>query len=338
MATYNDFFMRPNLTTTPYGSVPSSPPLTSSPDIIPQQGTSPIGNFQTVLATDTSYGQDIGQDLLLQQNNLIYVRAKNGSAGAQTGTINLFYVPSAIINWPSQWVHNQLSTDQGASSAKISAANAGDVAVGDHPFQWTPQPPPAGSDHYCLISQVVTPTTPNAIPGQNQPMTYEDMATLVSSDLGIGWRNVALVDGSTPTWTYNTMLTVPSNNPTAAVVHVYLACNVPVNTAVAFACSTLDGTSAPITIPQTTVTVPNQISGVTVTLQPGFSGSIAVSFFANGQTLSSGQGLTLEAAYEAPQHLANKFVHHRHRARLANAVGIQPQNPVYLGNMSFVAR
>ncbi|HEV3157636.1 MAG TPA: hypothetical protein VGZ00_09860 [Candidatus Baltobacteraceae bacterium] len=331
--TYGDFFMRPNLAT-PYGQVPALPPLMTSPDIIPQ--TAPLANFQTALATSTSYGQDIGKNLNLGQNNLIYVRAKNAHSGAQSGTIALYYAPSAVINWPSQWVNNKLKTDQGNISTTISATAMGAISVGANPFQWVPQTPPAGSDHYCLFSQIMTPTTPNPIPGQNVPMTYENMATLVATDLGIAWRNVTLVENSLPTWNYQTMLTVPSSTPTAEVVHVYLACNnIPVGGTIQFTCSSTDKTSGPISIPPTPITDPNQISGVTVTLQPGFSGSITVSYWSNGKTPVSGANILLEASLEAGGYpKLQRLVRPNFRARFAKA-NITPTLPIYLGNFLY---
>lgn len=336
--------MRPNLTS-PLGQIPSTDPLSLCPDIIPA-GTRPTVNFQQVYSTPSSYNSDPGQSVVLGENNYIYVRTNNGATGAETGTVYLYYVPAQVINWPSQWASNQLLTDQVNSQGKnlpyldLSAATNGEVSVGQGVFQWIPQPPPPGSDHYCLISRIVTADTPNPIPGQDQPMTYEDMVTIIRNDLGFGWRNVVLIDdGGAPTWNYQTMLTVPSN-VTAEVVHVYLACNnMPVGGMMSFTASTSDGSSALVAIPQTSIADSNQISGVTVTLQPGYSASITVSYWANGTTAQSGSSIALEASIESDgnQNLA-RLANPKHVERLSVGLGITPTLPVYLGQDNFSYR
>jgi hypothetical protein len=341
MATYTDLFMRPNLTS-PQGQTPSQSPVTSCPDIIPA-GTSPTANFQTVYSSASSYASDPGQSVVLGTNNYIYVRANNGWSGAETGQVYLYYVPAQVINWPSEWAGNQLLTDQVNSQGQnlpylaLNAQTTGQIVVGGGVFQWIPQPPPPGSDHYCLISQITTANTPNPIPGQSTPMTYEDMATIVANDLGFGWRNVVLIDnGDAPTWSYQTMLTVPSN-VTAEVVHVYLACNnMATGGAMAFTASTTAGSSAPVTIPQTTINDANQISGVTVTLQPGYSASITVSYWSNNTTSPSGASIALEASIESGGNpgLA-ALVNPQHVRRLSKANGITPTLPVYIGQDNF---
>lgn len=334
MTEYGDLFMRPNLTS-PLGQVPSVGPVTSCPDIIPA-GTTPTANYQTVYATSQSYASDPGGSVFLGQNNYIYVRARNNWNGAETGQISLYYVPAQVINWPSQWANNKLLTDQGQSFTTVSAAAQGDVVVGANVFQWIPQPPPPGSDHYCLISQIVTPNNPNPIPGQTTPMTYEDMANIVANDLGFGWRNVVLVSGNPPTWVYQTQLTVPTT-VSAEVVHVYLACNnMPVGGAMSFTASTSQGSSQLVAIPQTSISDPNQISGLTVTLQPGYSASISVNYWANGTTPTSGANIALEASIESGGN-ANlaALAQPAHVKRLAAGQGITPTLPVYLGQDSF---
>jgi hypothetical protein len=341
MASYTDLFMRPNLTS-PQGQTPSQTPVTSCPDIIPA-GTSPTTNFQQVYSSPSSYSSDPGQSVVLGENNYIYVRANNGATGAESGQVYLYYVPAQVINWPSEWAKNQLLTDQVDSQGQnlpylaLSAQTSGEIVVGQGVFQWIPQPPPPGSDHYCLISQITTASTPNPILGQTTPMTYEDMATIVANDLGFGWRNVVLInDGGAPTWNYQTMLTVPSN-VTAEVVHVYLACNnMAVGGAMAFTASTTAGSSAPVSMAQTTITDANQISGVTVTLQPGYSASITVSYWSNGTTSANNSSIALEASIESGGNPGlQALVRPQHVQRLSKAFGITPTQPVYLGQDNF---
>ncbi|HWW61566.1 MAG TPA: hypothetical protein VN181_09375 [Thermoanaerobaculia bacterium] len=300
MTAYTDFAFRPNLTS-PEGQVPSSPPVCTSPDIIPA-GNTATANFQSVFSTSQSWASDPGQNVTQGQVNYIYVRSKNFGGANNSGQVYLYYAPCAVINWPFQWISNQIPIPSDTSNplyaSSIQAATNGAIAVASQPFQWTPSALPAGSDHYCLFSQVTTAATPNPIPGSTS-MTAEDMATIVAGDLGIGWRNVAMVTGNPPTWNYQTMLTLPANAQ-ATQIQVLMQCTqMPTGGAIAFTCSSADGTSAPIVLPQTSISNPNQVSGVNVTLQPGFSGSITASYWANGTSAPAGSGISLHA--ETPQ-------------------------------------
>lgn len=340
MSTYNDFFMRPNFST-PEGQVPTTGVPYTSPDIIPY-GTSPQSGYQQFFATPANWAKDLGQSIAFNQQNLIYLRAKNFAAGANSGTAYLYYSPSSVINWPSNWVNNQILVQPGDSNTPpvyttgLSAQSNRGIAVANQPFVWVPNtPPPPGSSHYCLISRIVTAANPNPLPAHSQG-TYADMVSLVHNSPGYGWRNVHLVDANAPDWTYQTMLTVP-DTATAEEVHIYLACvNIPVGAAIAFSCSTLEKTSGPIQLAETIVTDPNMIAGVTVTLQPGFSGSIGVSYWTNGTTIQGTGGVYLEAALEADgASPMARYSTPELQERLRAAVGITPTMPVYLGQNTF---
>lgn len=345
MSAYNDFAFRPNLTD-PEGQTPSAPPLTSSPDIWPN-GPNPIANFKTVLASPSSWSSDPGQNVQQGFNNIIYVRAKNFGGPNNTGQVYLYYAPSGIISWPSQWANNKLLTDQpdpqhpngpNLNYLQVSAATTGAIAVGNGAFLWNPAPPPPGSNHYCLFSQVVTAQTPNPIPGANQPMTAEDMATIVANDLGIGWRNIALiVQADQPTWSYSSELTLPPNSPSPLTVQVNLACtNMAVGGAMAFTCSSLDLTSVPIVLPKTTIQNPNQVSGITTVLQPGFTGSVTVNYWQGSQPNPSGANIAIQAFTPAATPTMQALVSKKHMEHLRNfAVGIPIQPVVSLGQMTY---
>jgi hypothetical protein len=346
MPAYTDFAFRPNLSD-PEGQTPSAPPITSCPDIWPA-GTQPIANFQTVLASSSSWSSDPGQNIKQGFNNVIYARSKNFGGANNTGKVYIYYAPSAVISWPSQWAGNQLLTDQvnpanpngpNLNYLTLNAAATGNIAVGNGAFLWTPAPPPPGSDHYCLFSQVVTAANPNPIPGANQPMTSEDMATIVANDLGIGWRNVSLiVQADQPTWSYSSNLSVPANSPAPVTVQVVLACNkMATGGAMAFNCSSLNGTSVPITLPKTPIQNANQVSGITTTLQPGFNGSITVYYWQEqaGQS-PSGSNIAIQALTPATTPKMKALVNRRHMEHLkANALGIPIQEVVALGEMNY---
>jgi hypothetical protein len=342
ITTYNDIFMRPNLTD-PVGQIPSAPPVTDCPDII-CAGQTPIANFQTVLASTASWNQSYPANLSQGLPNYIYVRGMNNYSGAQTGQVYLYYMPNSIINWPNQWVSNQIPTTRDKSDpdywyANLTAAASGDVVVGDAPFLWVPGPVPSGSDHYCLIAQVVTSEHPNPIPGATS-VTYEDMGTLVANNPAFGWRNTVLLNANAPNQTFNTTLTIPESVGTTQTVNLYVACSgIPAGYSVGFTCSATDANGNPITLPETTVTAPNQTIGVTAPLAPGFEAVVTLEIWGNAQ-MSSGSGFSLEAAYNPSTTLeeGHPLYNEAFIARLtgADTLGITPTTPVYLGSMQYL--
>jgi len=340
MSQYPDLFFRPNLSST--GQIPADGPLTTCPDIIIGDVT-PIPNFQTALATPDSYAQDYGNSVQLGMDNYFYVRGKNGGASSVTRQISMYYMPNAVINWPIQWFQNNLLTASGGKSVTVTDLPAGAIGVGSEALIWRQvPPPPAGSDHYCLMSYATDPANPKPIPGTNG-MTYEDMGALITNDLSFGWKNIVLVDVGAPTWTYNQMLTVPASTPEAKTVHIYVSCTGFQGASVSFQSSSQEGSSGPIALPQTTITSPNIILGTTVTLQPGFSSSITVNFWSNGITPQTGSTIDLEAAYDpdgdAELASAKKrgLVNTRFKEAMSLGVGITPSNPIYLGRVRYKA-
>ena len=104
---YNDLFVRDALDDN--GTIPySGATACSSPDIIPAQ--------QQVLSAATlinTYPQNpTNTNINTQQINNIYVRAKNLSSSAASGTISLYWAQSSLILTPSQWVTNQAALER----------------------------------------------------------------------------------------------------------------------------------------------------------------------------------------------------------------------------------
>ncbi|HLJ86191.1 MAG TPA: hypothetical protein VKZ53_05170 [Candidatus Angelobacter sp.] len=344
MPAYNDFAFRPNLTD-PEGVTPSAPPVYTSPDIWPN-GPTPLPNYQTVLTQN--WNSDAGQQIQQGVNNIVYVRCKNFGGANNNGKVYLYWAPSAVINWPSQWANNKLLTDQqdpnhpgsGLNYLEVSASNTGNIAVGKGAFLWTPGPPPSGSDHYCLFSQVVTAKTPNPIPGADQPMTAEDMATIVANDLGIGWRNTVMIHPTDqPDWQYSSLLTYPSDAPQPVSVQVVLQCTNMTGGSMGFTCSSSDLTSNPIALAKTPITNPNQVSGVATTLSPGFSGSITVSYWHGSQPNPSGAGIALKVLAQATTEKMRALVSRKYMDRLRNTMSnLEIQEVVSLGQMNYVMK
>ncbi len=270
--TFNGVYMRPNLQST--GTVPASGPLSSSPDIW-IAGTRPVPNFQTALATQSSYATDPGNNVQEHADNYIYLRAVNGTSSPQTKTIQVYFAPSGVIQWPSYWEPNVLLTDQGNQSANIANLAPGAVGVGDQTFIWpNVPPPPAGSDHYCLIAQVNDAQNSNPAPSVD---TVLDLGALIQSNLGFGWRNTNLVPGAQPSFEFSQNLTIPLNVPGIENYTISVAPVGWVGFHVSMTCSQADANGQPIVLTTTKIVQDGAgLAAPVCPLAPGFNASLNV--------------------------------------------------------------
>lgn len=292
MATYNDLYFRTNLQAN--GTVPQPLPASASPDIIPY-GTLPVADPTTFFSGN--YNQDVGKDVLLNEQNFIYARMMNLSGAAADGSVSLYYSPASLLLWPSVWMTNQLKTSDGSTSVPVSAASQG-IAVTNNPFTWTPSAPNPG-DHYCLISQVITSAHPNILP-PNPPLTSMDqLANFVCSNPQIGWRNVqTITDPNAPLWQQTVNYT---QGATTCQVYIFLQCTgVTPGMSVGFECAT-PGPTPMISMPPTVITTnQTQTLGIYTTVPANFSSNITYSLYTNGYK-DQGGSITLQAIYVASQ-------------------------------------
>jgi hypothetical protein len=288
MANYNDLFLRDNTSDT--GSIPANPPVSTSPDIIPY-GTSPVTDPTTFFTGN--YGSDVGQDLIANAQNYLYMRAKNLAAGAESGTVSLYYSKASLLLYPSLWQSNILQTSDGATSVPISASTTGAIAVATNPFTWVPQA--ISGDHYCLIGRIVTATNPNPIPATGN---IQDFATYIANNRGMGWRNVAITTAGSPTFTQNVNY---DQGTQGGAMSVLITCtNVPVGAQVSFSSGT-PGPTPPVNLPQTTVTNAGSfIAGVSTTIPANWTSNISYSYWANGTTPLPGWSIALSVVYFVP--------------------------------------
>jgi hypothetical protein len=285
---YTDIFLRENLADT--GTVPAPPPMAQSPDIIPS-GLSPVSDPGSFFSKN--YNQDVGQNLIANAQNYIYMRGKNLMNGPETGTLSLYYSPASLILYPSMWQKNKLSTSSGVTAVPVSAQNLGDIVVGADPFAWTPQMPSPG-DHFCLIGQVVTPSNPNPIPATG---AISDFSKWVAENRGIGWRNVVVVDTGSPTITQS----VPYAQGTEAG-GMYVAIQgkgIPAGAQVSFSCGT-PGPNPLINMKPYTATGTDFLVGIPTNIPANFSSSISYSYYANNTTPLPGWSLSISVFYFAP--------------------------------------
>ena len=207
MANYENVFMRPNLTNS--GTTPATGTLSSCPDIW-ISGTSPLVNYQNVLATDENYASECTTGVTAGMSNYIYVRAKNGGSEKVTRNVSLYYAQSNAIQWPSKWKGNLIGTDLDPSGkVMLNDIEPGKIAVCDRPFVWTDTPKPDNGTHFCLIAQINDDKDSNPFPDVSSAL---DMSALVSNNLQWGWRNIQTFDsGSVIESSYTVDLTVPDD-------------------------------------------------------------------------------------------------------------------------------
>jgi hypothetical protein len=292
---FNGTYMRPNSGNT--GATPAGGPYSASPDIW-FSGSTPIANYQTALATDSSYATSSDNNIYSGQTNIIYVRGKNGATSDKTNTVQLYYAPSGIINSPSQWQNNVIKTDSGGTYGNISGLAPGIVGVCDATFLWTNvTPPPPGSDHYCVFAQFNDANNSNPFPSVD---TALDMGALIMNNLGWGWRNTSMIS-ATPGWQYTVPLNIPSDYPTTNAYSIYISPTGYVGWDAEFYSSRTDSQGNPIKLGRTKITQDGILMGVaSAILDPGYESLMTINLYSpNGQRPPSGASVPMTVNYVA---------------------------------------
>lgn len=345
-------YMRPNQGN--QGTIPAGAPLCSCPDIW-IAGLNPVANFQTALATSQSYATQSANTITKGGPNYIYVRGKNGSTIPRTTKVMLYGLPCAVIQWPAEWAKYAIPTDIDHPDGKppiydssIVNLAAGSIGVAANTFVWAnPQNPPAGSDHYCLITWLDNDSNPFP-----NVFSQLDMSALVTNNLQFGWRNVGLADGTAPTVQISTQLIIPDDVTPGSREYSLQVTNsgFPPNTdntgwTISLSCSQTDDKGNPITINNAAMPDINRFIGVRCWLSPGYSATITVNLYRNrGPAAPSTASLEVEPAYysdgsskELQEALDRGLVdfalsHAVHQAyRGTSANGIRPRPLVLLG-------
>jgi len=319
MATYTDLFVRSNLSDD--GTIPRTGAQSSSPDIIPW-GMTPQANPQTFFAGN--YSSDVGNPLVVGAQNYLYVRAKNLGANASTGTVKLFWAPSSLLLYPSQWQGNAMTTSGGASSSQMTNVAKNAIGVTTDPFTWKPVDPPSGQ-HYCCVAQVATPANPNAIPATG---SITDFAAWVAGAGGIGWRNVAVVDAGAPTLSSNY---VYNQGVTGATVQFQLTVNgAPAGSSVSFSSGTpTTPGGSPVGIPKSSITTPPGtpfVIGTSATIPANWQTTFTINYWAGGPPLPNWSVTLLGLIIVTGENGVERLVHLAHP--LAH-FGIQPHHIHY---------
>lgn len=286
IATYNQgIYLRPNQSNT--GTVPAGSPLCACPDIWIAQ--TPVNGSS--LTTAASYATQSNASITQGTANYLYVRGKNGATVPTTTKVMLYGVPCAVIQWPSNWANFAIPTDQDHpdgtppiyASSMVNLA-PGSIGVAADTFVWAnPQQPPAGSDHYCLITWLNNANNPFP-----DVFTQLDMSALVTNNLQFGWRNVSMQSAQSPTISITTQLTIPDDLSPGSREYSLLVTNLgfPANTdgtgwTLSLSCSRLDSKGTPISINNANMPAVNSFIGPKCWLEPGFSASVTVTLNRN---------------------------------------------------------
>jgi hypothetical protein len=297
MTQFKDFFLRPNLGST--GTIPAQGSITQCPDIW-LAGTEAISDPATTLASDKSYAKASSSDVVLNADNYIYLRGKNGADNTVSKRMELYYAPCGVINWPSKWVENKLKTGDGSDYVEVNNVASGNVAAGNKAFIWkNVTRPPQGSDHYCIFANVNDAQNSHPVPGSSG-FGKINMAEVVKNDLCLGWRNIHLVDKGID-MTFHTSIEIDNAPGAGGTYNLYLKCPKEFNgTSVAFSANKADSHGGKIELFKTKVEAGDvpAIYGVEVELDQGFNAQIQINLWFNGVNVPSGYEITMEAGFQ----------------------------------------
>ncbi|PPQ82610.1 hypothetical protein CVT25_007124 [Psilocybe cyanescens] len=284
---------------------PRTTSVYSSPDIQPI-GTAPRSDVETLLGgananTDWSAANAVG--ISQGAPNYIYLRGNCTLGNNYPIQMRLFLISNNLILYPS--LYSQFSVtdfdddgDPFVAIRNITSTSANSFNVLDLPFDLlNPQPPPPGSDHYCLVAETRSPTDDNPDPDWPHEDTgafasATGLDTWLASTPTVCWRNVAYRAGGAQL-ICTCIVNIPAGvYPSSAQWTLEVdAENAPVGSAWRL---TGSGTAIPgvdIGFAQTTITAPNMTQGCHFTGLPstGYTFSVVLQWFAEG--LAPGAGM-----------------------------------------------
>jgi len=262
MATYNGIFTRSALGQS--NIVPRSGAQSNSPDIIPYGTNVPPKDAQIFFKEN--YNQDVGQALLGEQTNNIYLRGKNFSTTTISDDVDgkrpqLYWTKASLLSYPDKWTE---LTQTGSHQPVSMTAGPGEIGVISEPLLWVPDN--ISADHYCMIATVPSPGYDNAKP---TTLKIADFASWVAKSGGVAWRNVTLINSTTLTLTGERLFYEQGED--ASTINFYIKCyNVPIGTKVSFY-APVSGPTPPIRLEPTIVsTYPSFSSGIECEVPAGY--------------------------------------------------------------------
>ncbi|HEX8527665.1 hypothetical protein, partial [Allosphingosinicella sp.] len=182
----------------------------------------------------------IGVPVTSGQINNIYIRCKNISSSAMTGTVQLYYCNSSFLLTPASWnpvstpgtAVTMVSVDQGSSTTIPPAADTETgIAIVQAPFQISGVPANA---HYCFLSFANNKGIPVTV-----PVSFASNAALqywFRQNPNISFRNIVI--GVPNTATVITFHTFGNINPiTNTMIITMTGTNLPANTTWGASCN-----------------------------------------------------------------------------------------------------
>ncbi len=290
---WQGLYLRPNPKS--QGTVPASSPLNQCPDIW-CAGTTAVANYQTSLASDTSY-QSKSQFLYRQDTNILYVRARNGGAQTVSASVTLYFVSKQYLNSPSAW--RLVLTDHGRTQGSILDVAPGQIGVCDQTFVLPV--PKQDDDGWCLVAQFDDLDNGNPFPPVE---TVLDMDGLVQNDLGWGRVDVEpsmnLDDDPNkyPIWSYTQPLVIPDDVP-AAYYDLSIAPSRFVGWNAGFYAARTDDQGAAIKLTPTSVTKEGMVfTQSRVYLRPGFRTLLTVKMVSRSADATATAGASVPFSFK----------------------------------------
>ena len=285
---WTDVLIRTNFSDS--GKVPTSGSASHSPDIVPN-GITLINDPVTYLTSDDNWMKDVGKNIEQSRQNFIYMRGINLHDGPRKGRFYLYYAPSSILLYPSEWKDNQLKTSSGQGYIEFDATEKDQRVATNQPFTWIPV---AVSGHYCMIGRIYTEENPNPIP---ETGGITDFTKWILNHPNMAWRNVSMVSKDLPT--YTKVVPYAQGDEGHDMELGIKWTNLPIGSYIAFSCGTPLPNGESIELPKTKITTTSGRLTIPAYVNKDWVTQVAYSYWSNGQTPTEGFKITFEGFYTA---------------------------------------
>lgn len=185
---YMDVMVRDTLSD--FGQAQVSGNVCRSPDIVPMGLDAPADPVEEL---KDQWFKDVGRDLVVNANNVIYLRGISHNPKESKARFYLYYSPASLLMYPSQWKDHLIPCSNGKEYYETDELQQGDLIVTETPYLWKPSG--IQKDHYCLIGRVVTDEHPNPIPDAED---VKEFTKFIACNSNYCMRNIALVEKDVP--------------------------------------------------------------------------------------------------------------------------------------------
>lgn len=185
---YMDVMVRDTLSD--FGQAQVSGSVCKSPDIVPA-GLNALADPAKELKGQ--WFKDVGRDLVVNANNVIYLRGISHNPEKSKAKFYLYYSQASLLMYPSQWKDHLIPCSNGKEYYETGDLQQGDLVVTETPYLWKPSG--IRNDHYCLIGRVVTDEHPNPIPDAKD---VKEFTKFIACNPNYCMRNIALVEKDVP--------------------------------------------------------------------------------------------------------------------------------------------